>query len=73
MICKRYLERSSGELNNKGMLSILNLSEAVSFWARMRLVVATRLQEQHSSFRLRTSSHTPSVLTNVADGSFCKF
>jgi hypothetical protein len=73
MICMCYLERSSGELDNQGMLSILNLSEAVSFRARMRLVVATRLQAQHSSFWLCTSSHTPSVLTNVAHGSFHKF
>jgi hypothetical protein len=73
MICKSYLERSSGELNNQGMLSILNLSEEVSFSARIRLVVAMRLQEQHSSFQLRTSSHMPSVLMNVAHGSFHKF
>jgi hypothetical protein len=55
------------------MLSILNLSEEVSFSARIRLVVAMRLQEQHSSFQLRTSSHMPSVLMNVAHGSFHKF
>jgi hypothetical protein len=36
----------------------------------MRLVVATRLQEQHHSFRLRTSSDTPSVPMNVAQESF---
>jgi hypothetical protein len=55
------------------MLSILNLREAVSFRARIRLVVAMRLQAQYSSFQLRTSSHMPSVLTNVAHGSFHKF
>jgi hypothetical protein len=55
------------------MLSILNLSEAVSFRTRIRLVVAMRLQAQYSSFQLRTSSHMPSVLTNVAHGSFHKF
>jgi hypothetical protein len=55
------------------MLSILNLSEAVRFRVRMRLVVAMRLQAQHSSFQLRTSSDTPSVLMNVAHGSFRKF
>jgi hypothetical protein len=34
--------------------------------AKMRLVAATRLQEYHPSFWLRTSSNTPSVLTNYA-------
>jgi hypothetical protein len=36
----------------------------------MRLVVATKLQVHHSSFRLRTSSNTPSVPMNDAHGSF---
>jgi hypothetical protein len=34
-ICKCYLERSSGELNNQGILLILNLSEAISVRDRM--------------------------------------
>jgi hypothetical protein len=55
---------------NKKRLLIINLREAASFRARMRLVVATRLKVQHSSFRLRTSSNTSSVLTNDAHGSF---
>jgi hypothetical protein len=36
----------------------------------MRLVVATRLQAQHTSFWLRTSSNMPSVPMNDAQGSF---
>jgi hypothetical protein len=36
----------------------------------MRLVVATRLQTQHPSFWLHTSSNTQSVLTNDAYESF---
>jgi hypothetical protein len=39
----------------------------------MRLVVATKLQVHHSSFRLRTSSNTPSVPMNDAQGSFANF
>jgi hypothetical protein len=58
---------------HKKMLLVNNLREAVSFSARMRLVLATRLQAQHSPFRLHTSSNTPSILMNVAHGSFHKF
>jgi hypothetical protein len=47
---------------NKERLPIINLREVVSFRARVRLVITTRLQVQHSSFRLRTSSNTPSIL-----------
>jgi hypothetical protein len=54
-------------------LLITSLREAVSFRARMWPVVATRLQGQHSSFRLRISSHTPFVLMNAAHGPFRKF
>jgi hypothetical protein len=36
----------------------------------MSLVVAARLEVQHSYFRLRTSSNTPSVQMNDAHGSF---
>jgi hypothetical protein len=57
--------------NNKGWLLINNSQEAVSFRARIWLMVATRLQMQHSTFWLRTSSNTPSILMNVAQGSFC--
>jgi hypothetical protein len=39
----------------------------------MRLVVATRLQAQHSSFQLRTLSNTSSVPMNIAQGSFHNF
>jgi hypothetical protein len=60
-------------LNNEERLRLINLREAISFRARMRLVVATRLQAQHSSFRLRTSSNTSSVLMNVVQGSFRRF
>jgi hypothetical protein len=59
-----------GELNNQGMLLIIKLSEAVSFMARMQRVIATRLQAQHSPFRLCTSSNTSSVPTNVTHESF---
>jgi hypothetical protein len=40
---------------------------------RIRLVVAMRLQAQHTSFQLRTSSNTPSVPMNDAQGSFYRF
>jgi hypothetical protein len=40
---------------------------------RMRLVVAKRLQVQHHSFRLRTSSNTPFVPMSDAHGSFANF
>jgi hypothetical protein len=39
----------------------------------MRPVIATRLQAQHSSFWLRTSSNTPSVPMNDAHGPFANF
>jgi hypothetical protein len=51
---------------NEERLPIINLREAVSFRARMRFVVATRLQVQHYSFRLHTSSNMPSVSMNDA-------
>jgi hypothetical protein len=41
-----------------------------SLRARIWLVVAIRLQTQHSSFRLRTLSNTPSVSMNDAHESF---
>jgi hypothetical protein len=63
----------AGIWNNEERLLIINLREAVSFRARMWLVVAMRLQGQHHSFRLRTSSNTPFVLMNVAHGSFHRF
>jgi hypothetical protein len=58
---------------NKERLLINNLREVVSFRARMRLVVAMRLQAQHLSFRLHTLSNRPSNLTNGAQGSFRRF
>jgi hypothetical protein len=39
----------------------------------MRPVVAAKLQVQHPSFRLCTSSNMPSVLMNDAYGSFANF
>jgi hypothetical protein len=50
-----------------------SFGECESLRARIWLVVATRLQVWHSSFQLRTLSHMPSVLMNVAPESFCKF
>jgi hypothetical protein len=54
-------------------LLIINLREVVSFRVRMWFVVATRLQVWHSSLLLRTSSNMPSVLMNVAHGTFHRF
>jgi hypothetical protein len=62
-----------GLKTNKEGLLINNLRETVSFRAKMRLAVAMRLQVQHSPFRLRTSSNTPSVPTNIAQGPLCIF
>jgi hypothetical protein len=59
--------------NNEEKLPLISLREAVSFRARMRHVVATRLQAQHSSFWLCISSNTPAVLTNDAHGPFANF
>jgi hypothetical protein len=59
--------------NNEERLRLINLREAGNFRARIRLVVATRLQAQHSSFRLHTSSNTPSFPMNVVHGSFRRF
>jgi hypothetical protein len=73
MICKCYLRKSNKDSNNEERLPLINLREAVSFRARMWLVVATRLQGQHPPFRLHTSSNMPSVLMNVAHGSFRRF
>jgi hypothetical protein len=58
---------------NKERLLINNLREAISFRARMRLVVPMRLQAQHSSFWLRISGNTPSILTNDDHGHFANF
>jgi hypothetical protein len=66
-------EVKQGFETNKERLLINNLREVVSFRARMQLVVATRLQAQHLSFRLHTLSNTPSNLTNDAQGSFRRF
>jgi hypothetical protein len=63
-------EVKQGLETNKKMLLINNLREAVNFRARKRLVVATRLQVHHSSFRLCTSSNMSSVPTNNAQGPF---
>jgi hypothetical protein len=51
VICKRCLGKSSEDSNNGERLLIINLREAVSFRARIWLVVATILQGQHPSFR----------------------
>jgi hypothetical protein len=66
-------EVEQGFETNKESLMINNLREAVSFTAWMWLVVATRLQAQHLSFRLHTSSNTPFVPTNDAQESFRRF
>jgi hypothetical protein len=55
---------------NEERLPTINLREAVSSIARMRLVVAARLEVQHSSFWLCTSSNTPSIPMNDAQGYF---
>jgi hypothetical protein len=71
MIDNCYLGKSEqGVGTNKERLLMNNLREAVSFRSRMRLVVATRLQAQHSCFRLRISSNTASVPMNNAQGPF---
>jgi hypothetical protein len=59
-------EVKEGFETNKERLLINNVREAVSFRARMRLVIAMRLQVQHSPFLLRTLSNTSSVLKNAA-------
>jgi hypothetical protein len=66
-------EDKQGLETNKERLLFNNLREAVSFRARVQLVVAMRLQAQQPSFWLHTSRNTPSILTNVAQWSFCKF
>jgi hypothetical protein len=48
-------EAKRGLETNKERLIFNNLREAVSFRARVQLVVATRLQAQQPSFRLHTS------------------
>jgi hypothetical protein len=66
-------EVKQGFETNKERLLVNNVREAVSFRARMRLIIATRLQAQHSPFRLRTLSNTSSVLKNAAWGSFANY
>jgi hypothetical protein len=73
MISKRYLGKSINDWNNEKRLPIINLIEAQSFWARMQLVVATRLHMQYSPFRLCTSNNTPSIPLNDAHGPFRRF
>jgi hypothetical protein len=55
---------------DKERLLTTSLRKVVSVRDRMRLIIATRLQAKHFSFRLRTSSHTPSVPMNDAHRSF---
>jgi hypothetical protein len=69
-ICKHYLGKSSRALKQIQKASDHQSYRSTKLRARMRLVVATRLQVQHPSFRLRTSSNTPFVLMNDAHGSF---
>jgi hypothetical protein len=59
--------------NNEEMLRLINLREAISFRVRMWCVVAMRLQGQHPSFQLHTSSNTSSLPMNVEHGSFRRF
>jgi hypothetical protein len=54
---------------NKEMLMFSKSKRSNSLRVSMRFIVAIRLQAQHSSFRLHTSSNTTSVLTNNAHGS----
>jgi hypothetical protein len=63
-------EVKQGFETNKERLLINNLREAVSFRARIGLVVTTRLQAHHSPFQLHISSNTPSVLMNATHESF---
>jgi hypothetical protein len=55
---------------NKKRLTFIKSERSSKLRSSMRLVVAIRLQAQYSSFWLRTSSNTPSVLMNDAHGSF---
>jgi hypothetical protein len=63
-------ESQAGIWINKGGLLIIIPWRSIKSRARTWLVVAMRLQTQHSSFRLHTSSNMSSVLTNDAHGSF---
>jgi hypothetical protein len=58
---------------NKERLTIIKSKRSSKLRANMQLVVATRLQAQHPSFWLRTSSNMPSVLKNVTQDSFANF
>jgi hypothetical protein len=58
-------EVKQGFETNKKRLLINNVREAVSFRARMRLVVAMRLQVQHPSFRLHTVRENKNMKTNI--------
>jgi hypothetical protein len=58
-----------GVETNKEGLMFTKSARSSKLRVRMRLVVATKLQVQHSSFWLRTSSNTPSVMMNDTQGS----
>jgi hypothetical protein len=60
-----------GSETNKESLMFIKSERSSKLRASMQLVVATRLQAQQSSFRLRTSSNTSYVLKNVTQQSFC--
>jgi hypothetical protein len=60
-----------GSETSKEMLTFIKFERSSKLRASMQLVIATRLQVQRPSFRLRTSSNMPSVLTNVRQESFC--
>jgi hypothetical protein len=59
-----------GSETNKKMLTFIKSQRSRKLRASMRLVVSMRLQVQHHSFWLHTSSNTPSVLMNGVYGSF---
>jgi hypothetical protein len=55
-----------GLKTNEERLMLIKVWRSDSLRARMRLVIAMRLQVQQPSFLLCSSSNTPSVLMNVA-------
>jgi hypothetical protein len=56
---------------NKERLTFIKFERSSKLRASMQLVVATRLQVQQPSFRLRTSSNMSSVLMNITQEYFC--
>jgi hypothetical protein len=73
MMCKNYLGTSTMALKQTRKAFNYYSYRSCKLRARIQLVAAIRLQAQHSSFRLRTSSNMPFVPMNVAHVSFHKF